>query len=230
MRRAFCWNGFLLIFLTFCGSLSAYGECPVLTGNLPVINDGEPNRNVEVSRRLEPSSFAVRVAPSLPPLTIRLVPDTSALHTEWRLHHVGRVEICKQGSSVPFQTIEVQSYADGTMFSQFFEFRDVNFDGYTDIGTLYDFGAKWGSYQYYIFDSGSQRFVQNQLTEELSRIRANGHDFDSQSKTLHVGHMVLGEGVIDETYTVISDHLVLVEVTERVKDENGALKVITHKP
>jgi hypothetical protein len=40
----------------------------------------------------------------------------------------------------------------------------------------------------------------------------------------------LGEGVIGATYKVINDHLVLIEVTERVKDENGVLKVITHKP
>lgn len=40
----------------------------------------------------------------------------------------------------------------------------------------------------------------------------------------------MGEGVIGATYKVINDHLVLIEVTERVKDENGVLKVITHKP
>jgi hypothetical protein len=34
----------------------------------------------------------------------------------------------------------------------------------------------------------------------------------------------LGEGVIGATYKVINDHLVLIEVTERVKDEDMIVK------
>jgi len=42
--------------------------------------------------------------------------------------------------------------------------------------------------------------------------------------------MTLGEGMIDETYKVTNDHLVLIVVPVRVKDQNGVLKVMAHKP
>src|SRR5262249_38404832 len=150
-------------------------------------------------------------APGLSPLTLHLIPDVSAQNTWDVLHHVGRGEVCKQGSAVPFQTIEVNAYPDVSLWILNFQVLDVNFDGYADLGALYDFGAKFGSYQFWIFDPKSQRFVQNRLADELRDVRANDHTFDRASKTLHARYLNFDEAVVGKTYQVSDDHLVLIE-------------------
>src|SRR5262245_52372896 len=136
----------------------------------------------------------------------------------------------QQGSSAPFQTIEINAYPDVSLWISNFHILDVNFDGYADLAALYDFGAKFGSYQFWIFDPKSQRFVQNRLTDELREIRANDHAFDPASKTLHSGYLNFDGGVIGETYQITNDHLVLIEVERRVKDDHGEVRVVKRKP
>src|SRR5262249_38794202 len=139
-------------------------------------------------------------------------------------------EVCKQGSSVPFQRIEINAYPDVSLWISNFHILDVNFDGYADLGTLYEFGAKFGSYQFWVFDPRSERFIQNRLTDQLRDIRANDYAFNATSKTLHSDYLNFGENVVGETYRVSDDHLFLIEVERRVKDEHGEFRVVKGKP
>ena len=234
MQRHFFWVFFLIALFAFSGPNLAYGDCPAVDGNAAALPSNDSNGHIGPTKDsagpILERTLLIRIAPALSPLTLHLIPDVSAPNTWDVVHHVGRVEVCKQGSSVPFQTIEFNAYPDVSLWISNFHILDVNFDGYADLGALYDFGAKFGSYQFWIFDPKSQRFVQNQLTDELREIRANDDVFDPASKTIHSQYLNFNEGVIGETYQVSDDHLVLIEVEERVKDDHGEFQAVKRKP
>jgi hypothetical protein len=48
--------------------------------------------------------------------------------------------------------------------------EDLDFDGYTDLAVIREFGAKWGRYQVWRFDPHRRRFVQTRLTRALGRL------------------------------------------------------------
>src|SRR5262245_4038110 len=212
MQRHCFWVFFLIALFAFFGPTLSYGDCPVVESNAAALPSKDANQRIgptrDSSAPILNDTFLIRIAPALPPLTLHFIPDVSARNTWDVLHHVGRVEVCKQGSSAPFQTIQINAYPDVSLWISNFHILDVNFDGYADLAALYDFGAKFGSYQYWIFDPKSQRFVQNRLTDELREIRANDHAFDPASKTLHARYLNFDESVIGETYRVSDDHLV----------------------
>lgn len=185
----------------------------------------------------EAVTFVIAINPKLPPYRFHLVPDLIASRTlEVPVrgvpvrHHVGRIEISKQGSPEILQTIEVESYAlDVSWFIKYFEAQDTNFDGYLDIAALDEFGAKWHSYHYWLFDPASGRFITGDLTAELGKLRASSHQFESKSKTIRVQYLNLDEAVIGETYKIKDGHLVLVGVQERRRDKAGKFEMVTKR-
>jgi hypothetical protein len=169
----------------------------------------------------EAKEIELRVHPSLPPFRVRLLPDWSLAGTWDRPHHVGRIEISRSDRPRHVQAIDVESMADVSLFVKSVRTEDVNFDGYLDIGTLYEFGAKWGSYRCLVFGPSSGRFARTALTQDLEEIRRNGLTFDPASKTVSTGFLVLGEGIVSKTWKVQEGRLVLAEVRERKRDASG---------
>src|SRR5262249_34895440 len=143
------------------------------------------------------------------PFRIRIVPNASATGVSGNTpQNAGRIEISKDGSNTIDQTIEVQSFGDGAMLVNYFTMEDVNFDGYLDIGTLYEFGAKWGAYNFLVYDPHSGRFISNGFTRQLEGIKANERKLDPEHKTIHFSFLTAGEGRIGETYDVRKDTLI----------------------
>jgi hypothetical protein len=71
------------------------------------------------------------------------------------------------------------------MFTQQFQAKDINFDGYLDIATLDDYGAKWSGFNYWLFDKRSGRFITNSLTTELRTLEFNEMTLYPETKEIH---------------------------------------------
>src|SRR5262249_3251582 len=113
------------------------------------------------------------------------------------------------------------------MLVNYFTMEDVNFDGYLDIGTLYEFGAKWGAYNFLVYDPHSGRFISNGFTRQLEGIKANERKLDPEHKTIHFSFLTAGEGRIGETYDVRKDTLIQTLVEERRKSKDGGFEIVT---
>jgi hypothetical protein len=169
----------------------------------------------------EAKEIELRIHPSLPPFRVRLLPDWSLAGTWDRPHHVGRIEISRSDRPRDVQAIEVESVADVSLFVESSRSEDVNFDGYLDIGTLYEFGARWGSSRDLVFDPSSGRFTRTALTQDLEKTSGNGLTFDPASKTVSTGFLLLGEGIVSKTWNLQDGRLVLAEFRERKRDASG---------
>jgi len=177
---------------------------------------------------LEPVEFAVEISPRLGPYLFRLIPDTD---TQWseKPRLVGRIEISRISDAHVLQTLDVIAVSDVSWFTRTFCAEDINFDGYLDIKVLSDHGAKWGSYQYWVFDPISGKFITSELTRALAEIKANTYIWSSESRTLHVGFLNLDQARIGETFRIESAGLTLIEIEDRLKDCEGNFREVTYK-
>ena len=177
---------------------------------------------------LEPVEFAIEISPRLGPYLFRLFPDSDTRWSETpRL--VGKIEISRISDARVLQTLDVNAVGDVSWFTRTFCAEDINFDGYLDIKVLSDHGAKWGSYQYWVFDPISGKFITSELTRELGEIKANTYIWSSESRTLHVGFLTLDQARISETYRIDSAGLTLIEIEDRLKDCEGNFRKVTYK-
>jgi len=177
---------------------------------------------------LEPVEFVVEISPQLPPYLFRLIPTSDS---RWSNdpRFVGKIEISRIGDKGLLQTIDVISVVDVSDFTRTFCAEDFNFDGYLDVKVLSDHGAKWGSYQYWVFDPVSGKFVTSKLTEQLGEIKANTFVWSSESRTLQVGFLNLDQARTGETYRIENAGLTLIEIEDRVKDCEGNFRKVTYK-
>lgn len=177
----------------------------------------------------EEVTWTVQIHRKLRPYTFHLIPDSAASVGKAGRRHIGGIEISKQGSSSVLQTIEVRSFADVSWFTKTFVAKDVNFDGYLDFAVIDDYGDKWRSNNYRVFDKASGLFITSRLTEDLGKIRSNTLDLNAKSKTINVTYVVTGAGVIGETYKIKNGHLFLVGVEKRQKNKAGNWEIVTKK-
>jgi len=201
-------------------------------------NDYGDNRIDRGSGR-EEVTFLIEINPKLPPYLFRLIPDPSALancdnpRSKDRCGEdhprVGRIEISRNGSPTILQTIEVAAYAWPSMFTQRFQAKDINFDGYLDIAALDDFGAKWSGYNYWLFDKRSGRFITNSLTRELRKLTFNEMTLKPETKEIHTTHLpsvCLGKKI----HRIVNGRLILMYVEEpRLKGEGEDFCKVTVK-
>lgn len=62
------------------------------------------------------------------------------------------------------------------------EFVDLNFDGYKDFWVVREFGAKWLSYEVFMFDAKAGRFVKDAFAKAVEKL-ANP-EIDASTKTI----------------------------------------------
>jgi len=175
---------------------------------------------------LETVEFAVEISPRLRPYLIRLIPGKDTRWSE-KPRFVGKIEISRTGEDRVLQTIDVIAVQDVSSFTKTFCAEDINFDGYLDLKVLSEHGAKWGSYQYWVFDPTSGRFITNKLTRQLAEIKANTRVWNSESRTLQVGFLNLDQARIGETYRIEDAGLTLIGIEDRVKDCEGNFHKVT---
>jgi hypothetical protein len=78
----------------------------------------------------------------------------------------GEIEIarCQDGKRLQLLPILSDQPLD---FGSTFHSDDINFDGYLDFSVVCEFAASGERRSYWVYDPGSQLFVQNELTHEL---------------------------------------------------------------
>jgi hypothetical protein len=158
--------------------------------------------------------------PGFPPYHIRVVLDPAdpaaerAAGYRATLHSIGRVEVYRGDSRSPLQVIDYRTYvpASYTDVALAVELQDVNFDGFPDLMLPRDFGAKWRSFSYFVFDPAAGRFLANTLTADLARLQGNGLIFDPKKRRITVPYLTYpcANGIRD-VYEQRDGHLLLVE-------------------
>jgi hypothetical protein len=173
-------------------------------------------------------TFLITINEKLPSYRFHLIPDANVDVREKGRHHIGRIEISKGSARSIHQIIEVQSYADVSWLTKSFIAEDINFDGYLDIAVLDDHGAKWGSFNYWLFDKRTDRFIVNSLAKELRRLRFNEKRLDEKAKEIVVSNLIAGCAEDKRVYRVAREHLILMRAEEHEARE-GSCKVTTKK-
>src|SRR5580658_8604768 len=147
--------------------------------------------------------------------------------------HAGDIEVAQCQDGKPLQVLRVT--ADQPIdFGASFRAEDINFDGYLDFSVLTEFAAKWGSRSYWVYDSGSRLFVENELTRELSEncIGAEWHggcwkatqiDFDQNKLEIRADYIPIfaicaPDGYRGDRYRVKDNRLILVHKEELTSD------------
>lgn len=96
-----------------------------------------------------------------------------------------------------------------------FVLRDINFDGYTDIGLTVDGGAKWGAEYYWVFNPKTKQFITNQLTTDLRKVNHNDITFETSTKHIITNNFI-GAGIYKKTvYDIKNGRLITLEDYEQ---------------
>ncbi|HQR36472.1 MAG TPA: hypothetical protein PLK30_27350 [Blastocatellia bacterium] len=170
----------------------------------------------QTNQELKEESRTITVHSSLPPYQLRLVPS-NAPPTNDRAR-VGQIIITRQGDDKPLQTLDSISESGADIFLSFFRVEDINFDGYLDIAAPIGHGAKWMSFNYWVFDAKSGKFISNALTKQLRGLSWNEMTLSPKDRTIHVTHLNLGgEGTwVGEVYKLENNQLRVVAVEKLV--------------
>jgi len=183
------------------------------------------------------TSFRLSVHPGGPAFRVTLRPFSSESTDPNVRVHSGDIEVARCSDGQRVQVIAVTSYPVFDVLTTFHA-RDINFDGYLDLAVLWDFGGKWGSESWRVFDPGQGKFVQNELTRQLRELKAADYQFDPQKREISTRYLSepWGCGGTGNRYRVEENRLVLVHeeavssrpsgCTVTVRDRvNGAMRV-----
>lgn len=125
-----------------------------------------------------------------------------------------------RGNNGPTQRLTLPSIPQDTAWRlknlpTAFVFRDINFDGYADIGFTIDGGAKWGAEQYWLFDPKTKKFITNQLTSDLRAVAHNEIRFDTTTERILTNNFI-GAGIYKKTtYAIQNGRLKMTEDYEQ---------------
>jgi hypothetical protein len=150
-----------LFALALCGTLALGAD----------VCQGLPTRPPNASNNADtprPLAFRLSVKPGGPAFRITVRPllfDSQSINSPNPVH-AGDVEVarCRDGARLQLIPIMAVQPID---FAATFSAQDINFDGYLDFSVLTEFAAKFGSRSYWVYDSDSGLFVENDLTREL---------------------------------------------------------------
>lgn len=107
--------------------------------------------------------------------------------------HVADIEVSRCSDGRTIQTLPVLG-ADQPLVARSFHAQDINFDGYLDIGVLVEYGGKWGSESWWVFDPTAGKFVQNELTRQLRELKANAYEVDPLKREIRTGYLTQPSG------------------------------------
>jgi hypothetical protein len=110
-------------------------------------------------------------------------------------------------------------------FAATFGASDINFDGYLDFSVLGEFGAKFGSQLWWIYEPATSSFVQNELTRELGELRTNGYQIAPKKHEIIAESLMAGCPSLVTRYRVVDNHLINVHEEIGIQTiENGPLQ------
>lgn len=141
----------------------------------------------------------VEINPQLSPFTFLVNSFSSTTRGAIYVYHDSKPE--------PIQIINLE---DPDMFlgdriHEFFNVTDINFDGYLDIGVLIEGGANWGAYQYWLFDTNTNTFIENSFTQDFQKLNFNQIIFDQTNKQITINNFC-GTLICDKDIYQITDN------------------------
>lgn len=133
--------------------------------------DGLPSGPPKSPRELphEPLSFALTVKSGGPAfrITVRPMWQRKGERVIMVDNHSGDIEVARCQDGKMLQVLPLVS--DYPLEAYSFHADDINFDGYLDFSVVREFAASSGDRRsYWIYDPGSQLFVENEVTRELA--------------------------------------------------------------
>lgn len=155
----------------------------------------------------------VRVSEKGPELYVRLEPDPA-----WKpgtgndVQRTGWIRVLSCETGALLQSLEAEGMGGPEHFLRFFEVKDVNFDGYLDLGVLREYGAKWGSQTWWVFSLASGTFISDDFTKALGQVSANGLALDGGRHEIIAPQLttLTGCGGTRDIYHVEEGRLVLI--------------------
>lgn len=152
---------------------------PIIFTESDLENFSFPNRNSQAQ------TFYLQINKNIPAYTFQVVSFSTSTGAS------GYIEISRGINTKPIQKIMLdpnQFMADEV--SRTFTAHDINFDGYLDIGVVVDGGAKWASFQYWIFNPNTGKFVNSALAKDFRNINFNQIKFDPKNKQIQTNNMI----------------------------------------
>jgi hypothetical protein len=163
----------------------------------------DPPRILNGNNALAGTSFRLPARAGVPGfrLTVRRLAPGDANH----LVHIADIEVagCSDGRNI--QTLPIVGY-DQALTARSLHAEDINFDGYPDIGVLVEYGAKWGSESFWVFDPTAGRFIENDLTRQLRELKPNGYEFDARKYEIRIPHLTAPWCRNTEDRYTVEDH------------------------
>lgn len=149
--------------------------------------------------------FKIEINPLLQPYTFHVTSFTPTSQ--------GKIEISSgYDEAEPPQTITLNpTMRMADEVPTWFNAQDINFDGFLDIGVLVDGGAKWGAYQYWVFDQKTGTFKTSPATEEFLQISFNDIEFDQTNKRITTSNLIGAIGDTKSVYQFQNGHFKLME-------------------
>jgi hypothetical protein len=176
-----------------------------------------------------PVSFRLSVKDGGPTfrITVRPVSFDSLRHNrDPNLVHAGDIEVARCQDGKRLQLLPIMAWQP-LNFGATFHADDINFDGYLDFSVRSEYAASWESKSYWVYDPGSELFVENELTRELGEncfAAAHGDcwqtyaiTFDSKKQEISTHHFGLGNtgcGAGADRYRVKNNRLILIHKEE----------------
>jgi hypothetical protein len=160
-------------------------------------------------------------------ITIRPIPIVRPPNDDAFVHS-GDIEVerCQDGKQL--QVLPLMAWQP-VNFAPTFHAQDVNFDGYLDFAVLAEYAGKWGSESWWVYDSAAGRFVQNELTQDLRKLKANGVRIDPKKQEISTSYLTepWGCGSTGNRYRVVNNRLVIVHEEVPKPFENGCTVTVS---
>ncbi len=170
-----------------------------------------PVKGGSLEKPMRPNTFRLPVKEGGPAFRIVI----RSIDFEWPktnvLIHTGEIEVsrCEDGKQV--QVLPLTGWQPMNT-GPTFHAQDINFDGYLDFAVVAEFGAKWASESWWIFNPATGQFVQNELTKDLRKLKAAGYQVDSTEHSIGTRYLTepWGCGSTGDRYRVEASRLVLI--------------------
>ena len=169
-----------------------------------------------------PLSFRLSVKPGGP--AFRITVRSRSIGYSNNLVHAGDIEVSRCQDGRVLQLLPIMA-SQPINFAATFGASDINFDGYLDFSVLGEFGAKFGSQLWWIYEPATGSFVQNELTRELGELRTNGYQIDPKKHEITAESLMAGCPSLVTRYRVVDNHLIKVHEEIGIQTiENGPLQ------
>ncbi len=172
--------------------------------------------------------FRLSVKPGGPAFRITIRPIPIESHDDGIFVHAGDIEVARCRDGTRLQLMALMAW-QSLEYASSFHAQDINFDGYLDFAVLAEFGGKWGSEWWWVYDPTAGRFVQNELTRDLRGLKAAEYHIDPKKQEIMTRYLTetWGCGSTGDRYRVANNRLMIVHKEVPEPAENGCRVIVS---